>query len=99
MVGRLHSPLLVLDLGLYVVDGIRWLHLEGDSLSGQSLNEDLHNTECRRQWRFEWLASLLTSGIGCGCGCGCGEEAVDSAAVVLGQRSEFESGEMFIANK
>ena len=43
--------------------------------------------------------SLLTSGTGCGCGCGCGEEAVDSAAVVLGQRSEFESGEMFIANK
>ena len=41
--------------------------------------------------------SLLTSGTGCGCGCG--EEAVDSAAVVLGQRSEFESGEMFIANK
>ena len=36
---------------------------------------------------------------GCG-GCGgCGEEAVYSADVVLGRRSEFESSEMFINNK
>ena len=36
------NALLVLDLGLDIVDGIRRLHLEGDGLAGQSLHEDLH---------------------------------------------------------
>jgi len=36
-------PFFVLDLGLYIVDGIRRLHLKGDSLAGEGLNEDLHN--------------------------------------------------------
>ena len=36
------SPLLVLDLGLDIVDRVRRLHLEGDGLSGQRLDEDLH---------------------------------------------------------
>merc|ERR1712098_222182 len=35
---------LVLDLGLHVLDGIRWLHLEGDGFTGQSLHEDLHTS-------------------------------------------------------
>lgn len=33
---------LVLDLGLNVVNGVRRLHLKGDSLTSQSLNKNLH---------------------------------------------------------
>ena len=33
---------LVLDFGLHVFDGIAGLHLEGDGLSGECLDEDLH---------------------------------------------------------
>merc|ERR1719186_1054148 len=52
LVGR--NPLLVLDLGLDILYGVGWLHLQGDGLTGQSLDEDLHTTpepedevECR----------------------------------------------------
>ena len=38
------DALLVLDLRLHVVDGVRSLHVERDRLAGQSLNEDLHAT-------------------------------------------------------
>lgn len=49
-------PLLVLDLGLDVVDGIGRLHLEGDSLSSEGLDKDLHATRevserARREFR------------------------------------------------
>ena len=37
------DALLVLDLGLDIVDGVRRFHLKGDSLSGKGLNKDLHN--------------------------------------------------------
>ena len=40
LVGR--DALLVLNLSLHVVDGVAGLHLEGDGLAGQSLDEDLH---------------------------------------------------------
>jgi len=40
LVGR--DALLVLDLGLDIVDGVRGFNLEGDGLSSESLNEDLH---------------------------------------------------------
>jgi hypothetical protein len=33
---------LILNLGLNIIDGIRWLDIEGNSLISQSLNEDLH---------------------------------------------------------
>merc|ERR1719431_1722856 len=36
------DALLVLDLGLDVLYGVRGLHLEGDGLAGESLHEDLH---------------------------------------------------------
>merc|ERR1711990_1064149 len=36
------DSLLVLDLGLDVLDGVRWFDLEGDGLSSQGLDEDLH---------------------------------------------------------
>jgi len=32
----------VLDLGLDVLDGVSWLDVQSDSLSGKGLNEDLH---------------------------------------------------------
>ena len=37
-----HSPLLVLNLGLDIVDGVGRLHLKGDSLPREGLDEDLH---------------------------------------------------------
>lgn len=40
LIGR--DSLLVLDLGLDIVDGVRGLDLKGDGLSGEGLNEDLH---------------------------------------------------------
>ena len=36
------NTLLVLDLGLDILDGVRGLHLEGDGLPGEGLHEDLH---------------------------------------------------------
>ena len=36
------NPLLVLDLGLHVVDGVRGLHLQRDGLAGEGFHEDLH---------------------------------------------------------
>ncbi|KAH3664114.1 hypothetical protein OGAPHI_004828 [Ogataea philodendri] len=44
------NSFLVLDLGLDVVDGVGRLHLQGDGLSGQSLDENLH---------FDLTVSLL----------------------------------------
>ena len=38
------DTLLVLDLGLDVLDSIGWLNIEGDGLSSQGLDEDLHTT-------------------------------------------------------
>ena len=40
LVGR--DTFLVLDFGLDIVDGVGGLDFEGDGLSGESLNEDLH---------------------------------------------------------
>jgi hypothetical protein len=37
-----HQPLLILDFGLDIVDGVGRLHLEGDGLPGEGLDEDLH---------------------------------------------------------
>ena len=36
------NTFLVLDLGLDVLDGVSWLDVQGDGLSGKGLNEDLH---------------------------------------------------------
>merc|ERR1711923_561651 len=36
------DSLLILDLGLDVLDGVRGLDLEGDGLAGEGLDEDLH---------------------------------------------------------
>merc|ERR1719318_1355453 len=36
------DSLLILDLGLYILDGVRGFHLQGDGLASQRLHEDLH---------------------------------------------------------
>ena len=38
------DSLLVLDLGLDVLDGVCWLDIEGDGLTGEGLDEDLHTS-------------------------------------------------------
>jgi hypothetical protein len=38
------DSLLILDLGLDVLDGVCWLDIKGDGLTGQGLDEDLHTT-------------------------------------------------------
>jgi hypothetical protein len=38
------DALLVLDLRLDIVDGVRRLHLQGDGLAGEGLHKDLHTT-------------------------------------------------------
>ena len=40
--------LLILNLALYIVDGVRALHLQGDGLASQCLDEDLH-VSCRHK--------------------------------------------------
>ena len=35
-------PFLVLDLGLYVIDGVRGFDLKGDGLSSKRLYKNLH---------------------------------------------------------
>ena len=35
---------LVLDLGFDVLNGVSWLNVEGDGLTGKGLDEDLHTT-------------------------------------------------------
>ena len=51
------NALLVLDLGLDVLDGVRRLDFEGNGLAGQRLDEDLHlsfHTRFRKKtWRDE----------------------------------------------
>ena len=37
------NPLLVLDLGLDILNRVRWLDLQGDGLARQGLHEDLHD--------------------------------------------------------
>jgi len=38
------DSLLVLDLGLDVLNGVRGLHLKGDGLASEGLDEDLHTS-------------------------------------------------------
>ena len=45
------APLLVLDLGLNIIDGVRGLDLERDGLASQSLNEDLPAQDGQRRRR------------------------------------------------
>ena len=38
------NTFLVLDLGLDVLNGVGWLDIEGDGLTSEGLDEDLHTT-------------------------------------------------------
>ena len=38
------DALLILNLGLHVLNGVRRLHLKGDGLASEGLDEDLHAT-------------------------------------------------------
>ena len=35
---------LYLDLGLHILNGVRWLHLQGDGFASQGLDKDLHSS-------------------------------------------------------
>ena len=41
--------LLVLDLRLDVLDGVIWLDVQGNHLSGEDLDEDLHGTTSKSE--------------------------------------------------
>jgi len=56
------DALLVLDLGLDVVDGIRWLHIEGNSLTSESLNKDLHaSSQSKHQMKSGFLLDVVVT--------------------------------------
>merc|ERR1712117_465953 len=38
------NSLLVLDLGLDILNGVRWLNLQGDGLASEGLDKDLHSS-------------------------------------------------------
>ena len=42
LIGR--DTFLILDLGLDVFNGVRWLNIKSDGLSSEGLHEDLHST-------------------------------------------------------
>merc|ERR1711972_56387 len=53
---------LVLDLSLNVLNGVRWFDIEGDGLSSQGLNEDLHTTsESQDQMESGFLLDVVVS--------------------------------------
>jgi len=55
---------LVLDFSLDIIDGIWWLNVQGDGLSSQSLNEDLHSTSKSENQMEGWflLDVVVTEG-------------------------------------
>jgi len=44
---------LILNLGLYVVDGVRWLYIQSDGLSSESFNENLLKEGTMRMAKLE----------------------------------------------
>jgi len=56
------DALLVLDLGLHVLDGIRWLNIEGDGLTGEGLDEDLHtSSQSQHQVKCGFLLDVIVT--------------------------------------
>merc|ERR1712232_693921 len=54
------NSLLVLDLGLDILNGVRWLNLKGDGLSSESLDEDLHtSTKSQDQVKSGFLLDVV----------------------------------------
>merc|ERR1711868_237543 len=51
---------LVLDLGLYILNGVRWFNLEGDGLSSQCLDKDLHtSSQSENQMESAFLLDVV----------------------------------------
>jgi len=50
------NSLFILDLGFYVLNGIAWFNLKGDSFSCEGLDEDLHTTT---QTEYEMESAFL----------------------------------------
>ncbi|KAG2608127.1 hypothetical protein PVAP13_4NG284976 [Panicum virgatum] len=56
------DALLVLNLRLHTVSGVRGLHLQGDGLAGEGLDEDLHsNTQTEHQMEGGLLQNVVVS--------------------------------------
>ena len=54
------DPLLVLDLALHVLDGVRSLHLKGDGLTSESFHENLHpTTKTEHQMKGGFLLDVV----------------------------------------
>ena len=54
------NALLILNLGLHVVDGIRRLNLQGDRLTRESLDKNLHaTTEAKDQMEGRFLLNVV----------------------------------------
>merc|ERR1719183_2805432 len=54
------NALLILDLGLNIVNGIRSLHVKCDRFAGQSFDEDLHTTtEAKNQMQSTFFLNVV----------------------------------------
>jgi uncharacterized membrane protein len=54
------NTLLILNLGLYIVYGVRWLNIESDGLSGKGLDENLHtSTKTQYQVKSRLLLDIV----------------------------------------
>merc|ERR1712213_146334 len=51
---------LVLDLGLDILNGVRWFNLKGDGLASQCLDKDLHTTsQSKNQMQSTFLLDVV----------------------------------------
>merc|ERR1712228_826422 len=54
------NALLILDFGFDILNGVRWLNLEGDGLASQSFDENLHtSTETEHQMQSGLLLDVV----------------------------------------
>lgn len=61
------NSLLVLDLALHIVDGVRGLDLEGDGLARQGLNEAVAKSALVPDSSFRSYAQVARCGVVCVC--------------------------------
>jgi hypothetical protein len=60
-----HSPFFVLDLGLDVVDSVGRFDLQGDRLTREGLDENLHLKQERSKRGRRWTNGLAHCGLWC----------------------------------
>merc|ERR1712018_806490 len=54
------NSFLVLDLGLDILNGVRWFNLKGDGLASQCLDEDLHtSSQSENQMQGTFLLNVV----------------------------------------